>query len=76
MVGGIVEQVELNDTLQERLDGISDLERLASKIATKRINPRELNTLKSSLKSLSPIIEVLETSDNKELKLQIIISIS
>ena len=43
------------DDLVEQLDGLYDLERLASKIATGRINPKEVNALKSSIQKVETI---------------------
>ena len=41
--------------LIETLSSLSDLERLVSKVATKKINPRELFTLNESLKNIKPL---------------------
>ncbi len=51
---------ELLEMLLEHLSKIGDLERLVSKLATRRINPRELNQLKSGLKYVQPIREALK----------------
>lgn len=45
--------------LAEQLGQMGDLERLASKIATQRMNPREADLLRSSLQLLEPIKETL-----------------
>ena len=44
--------------LIETLSTISDLERLVSKVATKKINPRELFTLNDSLKNINKAIKL------------------
>ena len=49
-IESIVNYPNLSDFLIENLKHISDIERLAAKIATRRITPREANALKSSLK--------------------------
>ena len=41
------------------LKPIGDLERLISKVAVRRINPREMNILKRALKQIQPIKEIL-----------------
>ncbi len=46
---------ELSDSLEQLLKQIGDLERLASKVAVRRVNPRELNQLKRSLANLQPL---------------------
>ncbi|MCP4456929.1 MAG: DNA mismatch repair protein MutS [Cytophagales bacterium] len=63
----IVEQLSndeaLAEILDENLQAISDLERLVSKVATGRVNPRELNHLKSSQERIVPIREVLRKGE-------------
>ncbi len=59
---------ELTNKILEHLRQVSDLERLISKVAVGRINPRELLQLKRSLKSILPVKEVLEKSASAELK--------
>ena len=46
---------------------IGDLERLISKVATSRINPREVVQLKRALLALDPVKKFLEDSKNKSL---------
>ncbi|NLP57765.1 DNA mismatch repair protein MutS [Lutibacter sp. B1] len=48
---------------------ISDIERLVSKVATGKVNPREVVLLKNSLNAIIPIKEAAENSDNESLKL-------
>ena len=68
----IVKYLIQNDAyLQEQNDQInslSDLERLVSKVATGRINPREVVLLKNSLEAIVPIKEKAEHCDNEHLK--------
>jgi DNA mismatch repair protein MutS len=52
IVEALVKDVDTQTTLQLHLKQISDLERLASKIAVKKIHPREVLQLKSSLEHL------------------------
>ncbi|MDI9881867.1 DNA mismatch repair protein MutS [Flectobacillus longus] len=47
--------VELRDILQQHLKQIGDLERLISKVAVRRINPREMLQLKKALSHIEPI---------------------
>ncbi len=49
----------LAEKIGEPLKQISDLERLISKVAVNRINPREMLQLKRSLKCLQPILQEL-----------------
>jgi DNA mismatch repair protein MutS len=53
------EETELAQHLDDHLNKISDLERLVSKVATARVNPRELNALAASLEHVAPIKELL-----------------
>jgi len=58
----------MSDLLTIQLKEIGDLERLSSKIATGRINPREVNQLKYGLECLLPIKEKIDESTSKVLK--------
>ncbi len=49
------ENEELRESLEAHLKQIGDLERLISKVAVKRINPRELLALKKALLHIEPI---------------------
>ena len=60
-------QEELRESLLEQLRQISDVERLISKVAVGRINPRELQQLKRSLKAILPIKELLEIASSAAL---------
>jgi len=50
---------DFHDAVIQYLKQIGDLERLISKVAVRRINPRELVQLKKSLKQIGPIKELL-----------------
>ncbi|WP_080058132.1 DNA mismatch repair protein MutS [Spirosoma aerolatum] len=62
MVELLVNELDLTDTLVNHLRQIGDLERLVSKVAVRRINPRELLQLKRSLQHVLPIKELLITA--------------
>lgn len=64
-----VSNPELAESISREIKSIGDLERLISKVATGRINPRELNQLKSALESIEPIREQFLNSGNEELRL-------
>jgi DNA mismatch repair protein MutS len=57
-----------SDQINSQLKQISDLERLISKVATGKINPREVVLLKDSLKAILPIKESTHQSKNKTLQ--------
>ncbi len=59
---------ELRDTITSLLKPIGDLERLISKVAVGRINPREMNQLKRALSQLGPIKQAFEASPFKKLE--------
>ncbi len=61
-------QEELTESILEQFRQIADLERLISKVAVGRINPRELQQLKRSLKAILPVKALLEASSSTELK--------
>ncbi|WP_417363604.1 DNA mismatch repair protein MutS [Galbibacter sp.] len=58
----------LRHWFREQIKQISDLERLISKIATGKINPREVVYLKNSLKAIEPIKTTIDQSKNDDLK--------
>ena len=64
----IVEQAKQEKALRKELldlmQQVGDLERLVSKLAMRRINPRELQQLNRSLKLLDPIRKLLQQSPN------------
>lgn len=61
VVDALSDRSELLDEVQELLGNVGDLERLAAKVATGRINPREVNALRSSLEQIAPIKEAIES---------------
>ncbi len=59
---------EISEILSSEISVVGDLERLISKVATSRINPRECCKLKDSLIALLPIKEVCDKSLVEPLK--------
>lgn len=59
---------ELRKLLEQNIALIGDLERIISKVAVGRINPREVVQLKVALKAIEPIKEACSNSDNITLK--------
>ncbi|MGB3183286.1 MAG: DNA mismatch repair protein MutS [Cyclobacteriaceae bacterium] len=68
MVRALLAADDLRDDLLQHLKPIGDIERLISKVAVGRINPREMLQLKKALKNSIPIKNRLSASDNKQLK--------
>ncbi len=68
VVEAIASDSDLRDFLYEKLSFISDLERLASKIAVLRINPRELLAIKNSLEAIAPVKNILSNTENPNLQ--------
>ncbi len=68
IVNALSENDELTEQLTELLKPMADLERLISKVAVGRINPREFNLLKKALGLLGPIKELLNSSLDESLK--------
>ena len=56
----LVKDADFASALNEELKPIGDLERLISKVAARRVNPREMVQLKRSLERLTPIQEALK----------------
>ncbi|GHB56651.1 DNA mismatch repair protein MutS [Persicitalea jodogahamensis] len=55
----LLQQEDLHEELLNYLKQIGDLERLISKVAVRRISPRELGQLKKSLLQIAPIKQML-----------------
>lgn len=65
----LIKEEELHDKLVLLLKQIGDLERLVSKVAVRRISPREMVQLKKSLLQVEPLKELLSqtsSGNNKE----------
>jgi DNA mismatch repair protein MutS len=59
---------DLRENVLNNLRSIADLERLISKVAVGRINPRELLQLKRSLQRIAPIKKTVETHNYASLR--------
>ncbi|MBL3657785.1 DNA mismatch repair protein MutS [Fulvivirga sediminis] len=68
IVEGFHQTPDLQEEVQKNLKNIGDLERLISKVAVGRINPREMNQLKKAMQNTLPIKTTLQNSDFDELK--------
>ncbi|MET2986254.1 DNA mismatch repair protein MutS [Aureibaculum conchae] len=64
----LIDNDEFYNGITYQIKQISDIERLISKVATGKINPREVVLLKDSLKAILPIKTNAEKSKNKALK--------
>ncbi|NND52850.1 MAG: DNA mismatch repair protein MutS [Flavobacteriaceae bacterium] len=64
----LLENEILLGKIQTQIKRIGDLERLVSKVATAKVNPREVIQLKNSLEAIAPIKILAFNSDNKALK--------
>ena len=67
-VDELLTREDLSQSIAENLKGINDLERLISKVATARINPREMIQLKKSLGQIPKIRQALADSSSETLK--------
>src|SRR5688572_26152964 len=68
MVDTFFQNSSLTEKVVEPLKQITDLERLISKVAVNRINPREMLQLKRSLKCIEPIKQILSAHGSNELR--------
>lgn len=66
-VEALIDNDEISFELGERLGNIYDLERLASKIAVGKANPKEVIHLKNTLLEIPKIQELLKSTDSKPL---------
>jgi len=53
-------ETEIAFSIRERLKEVGDIERLISKVAVGKVNPKEVNHLKRALKQLEPIRDLLK----------------
>ena len=67
VVEAFFKDTEIKRILQEKLPLIGDLERIVSKIAVSRINPRELMQLRTALFAIQEIKEICTSSQVQEL---------
>lgn len=67
VVEALTQHTELADELLTDLRVIGDLERLVSKVATRRVNPREMRQLHRALSAISPLALKLTTAENTSL---------
>ncbi len=63
----LVANPELLDNLQYELKQIGDLERLISKLAALKANPRDINQLKQALEHIQPIQQILQESNSESI---------
>jgi len=63
-----LDQPEVHQKMQHQIKQIGDIERLISKIATGKVNPREVIQLKNSLEAIVPIKMQAANCDNEALK--------
>src|SRR6185436_8333889 len=69
IVNHFVHHSDFTDKIRLHIKQIGDLERLISKVAIRKINPREVIQLKRALKAIDPIKEFCNTSGNSNLEL-------
>jgi DNA mismatch repair protein MutS len=67
IVGSFLKKQELRQSILAHLKQIGDLERLISKVAVGRINPRELLMLRKALNQTVPIVETITKGKQKPL---------
>ncbi len=64
----LVNDTSLKEGLEEHIRQVGDLERIISKVAVGRINPREVVQLKNALQAIAPMKELCNRSENPNLK--------
>ena len=67
VVDFLYKEAEIRSKMTEYLKQIGDLERLISKVATGRINPREVVQLKRALMAIDPLLKISRESGNRAL---------
>ncbi|TXE06318.1 DNA mismatch repair protein MutS [Seonamhaeicola algicola] len=69
VVSFLASNTQVHEKIQHHIKHIGDLERLISKIATAKVNPREVIQLKNSLEAIVPIKALASNSSNESLKI-------
>ena len=64
----LLKNVDFKDLLKEHIKEIGDLERIISKVATGRVNPREIVQLKHALTAIEPIKEACLSSGDEAIR--------
>ena len=64
IVTSLLQKKDIYEKIREKLNEISDIERLISKVATQKITPRELIQLKNSLLAIEPIKKYIHNLEN------------
>ncbi|MFK8054742.1 MAG: DNA mismatch repair protein MutS [Saprospiraceae bacterium] len=67
VVEALHQKIDLTEDLLQDLRVIGDLERLVSKVATQRVNPREMRQLHRALSAVVPLSQKLQASANDAL---------
>jgi DNA mismatch repair protein MutS len=68
VVDHLYQHSEVTETIAHQLKQVADLERLISKVAVGRVNPRELLQLKRSLQAILPVKDLLAAQSSLGLK--------
>lgn len=68
VVNFFVNNTEIASSIIQEIKKIGDLERIISKVALARINPRELVQLKRALEAIEPIKDICNKVENEHLK--------
>ncbi|MEJ2114302.1 MAG: DNA mismatch repair protein MutS, partial [Flavobacteriaceae bacterium] len=68
VVDSLIKNPTILQKIQSHIKHIGDLERLISKVATAKVNPREVIQLKNSLEAIVPIKALSENCENTSLK--------
>ena len=67
IVAKFVDDPDFADAMREQISAVGDLERIASRIATQRVTPREMVQLKNSLGAVEIIRALMESTDYEPL---------
>ena len=68
VVDALVRNAELRERLGQQIKMVGDLERLVTKAAVGRINPREMQQLRRSLEAVEKVRQLCEATDNQALR--------
>lgn len=68
VVDSLFRQPELREEIETQLQAIGDMERIAAKVITGRVTPRDVQQLRIALQAILPIKQALQEADDETLQ--------
>lgn len=68
VVAYLLDHPEVDEEIEKLIRTVGDIERLISKVALEKVNPRELKRLQTALEAIQPLKSILANTSSAELK--------